>query len=477
MQEKSLDHENLQDNEDPETTQVCLTVAKGQIVEASQLNDYAFRGPELEEMNFVDFCVFTNHKKIGRGFGTEHDPNNHGPNPKTRSRYHPEHPQSSTHFRQVCTNDTKVLPCYIGARFATPDNPSERLLYVASMQVLYRPWKTWDDVMTWAADWEAAYASFYEDCSPFTRSCMHNTQLCRQAQEAVDAEHTVDEEHDSFQEDAQANTGMERVETITSDEEEDINDFEVTQLPAPYTENPTVMLWAEDGVRLGAKAGLLPPLNPAERSTSEQDLNEGAHADASNIADWLTKMDEHAEKTVRAGTEAQTGSESYVIPGYRPLQQATGSATDEAPGMEDIRGPLNPEQRLAFDIIEAHLSKTMEQAGNPPAQLLMKVLGPPGTGKSSVIEALTKLFELRNARHILQKSAHQGSAASIIGGSTLYSLLYIRVNNNTSQSRTAGGGEEDALSARVINALKDRTRNIKYLIIDETSQVRWINQN
>src|ERR1700733_9792745 len=113
-----------------------------------------------------------------------------------RSRYQSDHPQSSSHFRQVCSNDTKVLPCFIGATFASPDSPTDRLLYVASMQVLYRPWKTWEDVMTWAEDWETSYADFYDQCSPFTRSCVHNTQLCRQARDAVDTEHMAEQTSD-----------------------------------------------------------------------------------------------------------------------------------------------------------------------------------------------------------------------------------------------------------------------------------------
>ena len=121
-----------------------------------------------------------------------------------------------------------------------------------------------------------------------------------------------------------------------------------------------------------------------------------------------------------------------------------------------------------------HLARTMDNTTQPPAQLLMKVLGPPGTGKSRVIDALTQHFERCNARPILQKCAHQGSAASIIGGSTLYSLLCIKVSSKTRRNRDS---EEDNLSTRVIDALKERTRNIRYLIIDEISQVSSVVQS
>jgi len=67
----------------------------------------------------------------------------------------------------------------------------------------------------------------------------------------------------------------------------------------------------------------------------------------------------------------------------------------------------------------------------------MKVLGALGTGKSRLIEMLSRLFDIRLALPMLQKTAHQGSAASIIGGLTIYSILSLTVEKESRQ-KSAG---------------------------------------
>ena len=377
-------------------------------------------------MNFVDFCVFTNHKRIDFDDNVLHNVNKHGPNPGIRSKYRPDHPQSSSHYRQVCNNPTKGLPCFVGASFASPDIEAERLLYCASMQVLYRNWYTWDDVMIWAGDWESSFQTFYDNSEPFIKSCVENTQLCRQARDAADADHL--EEEIGHEDEASNPTTM-----VFDDEDadENVNDFEVCNVPPPYMEKMGVMNWAEDGVRLGTTAGLLPHATHAVDTAKKSLLNEGASTTSHNLHEWLEKMDTHAESVVKGDDKGQTTPASYVIPGFEPGAQSSTRSSSQVQGPEDIRNALNPQQRLAFDIVAEHLARTMDNTTQPPAQLLMKVLGPPGTGKSRVIDALTQHFERCNARPILQKCAHQGSAASIIGGSTLYSLLCIKVSSKT----------------------------------------------
>lgn len=58
--------------------------------------------------------------------------------------------------------------------------------------------------------------------------------------------------------------------------------------------------------------------------------------------------------------------------------------------------------------------------GVPTRQLLMIVRGTAGTGKSLLLNAITKTFESEGAAHLLFKTAMSGVAASLIGGSTLH---------------------------------------------------------
>ena len=51
---------------------------------------------------------------------------------------------------------------------------------------------------------------------------------------------------------------------------------------------------------------------------------------------------------------------------------------------------LNKEQQLAFNIVQSHLKATL--AGLKPPQLKMIVIGPRGTGKTVMINKITRIW-------------------------------------------------------------------------------------
>jgi hypothetical protein len=80
---------------------------------------------------------------------------------------------------------------------------------------------------------------------------------------------------------------------------------------------------------------------------------------------------------------------------------------------------LNEQQYMAYDIVTSHL-KAFLRGENPP-QCLMIVHGQGGTGKSAMLNAISKKFNDLGATHLLTKTATSGVAASLIGGQTLHS--------------------------------------------------------
>jgi len=50
----------------------------------------------------------------------------------------------------------------------------------------------------------------------------------------------------------------------------------------------------------------------------------------------------------------------------------------------------------------------------------VNIIGQGGTGKSTLLNAITSTFEVLNASHLLKKTALSGVAASLIGGTTLH---------------------------------------------------------
>ena len=79
---------------------------------------------------------------------------------------------------------------------------------------------------------------------------------------------------------------------------------------------------------------------------------------------------------------------------------------------------LNTEQRRAHDIIISHMNAN--QAGRSPKQMLMIVIRPGGTRKSTLLNMITKSFEHNGVCHLLAKMAMSGVATMVIGGTTLH---------------------------------------------------------
>ncbi|KAI0734338.1 hypothetical protein BC629DRAFT_1243669, partial [Irpex lacteus] len=76
------------------------------------------------------------------------------------------------------------------------------------------------------------------------------------------------------------------------------------------------------------------------------------------------------------------------------------------------------DQRRAYEIVTTHLDDYL--AGKNPDQLLMILHGEGGTGKSLVLQTITKYFEAQSQANTLAKGAYTGIAASLIEGRTLH---------------------------------------------------------
>ncbi|KAI6002523.1 hypothetical protein EDC04DRAFT_2972437 [Pisolithus marmoratus] len=81
--------------------------------------------------------------------------------------------------------------------------------------------------------------------------------------------------------------------------------------------------------------------------------------------------------------------------------------------------PVDPsmlwhDQFHAYDIVTWHLNQTLGGQKPPPLQMLIH--GEGGTGKSKVIQMITKYFISKGMRHTLLKAAYTGVAASLIDG-------------------------------------------------------------
>ena len=115
---------------------------------------------------------------------------------------------------------------------------------------------------------------------------------------------------------------------------------------------------------------------------------------------------------------------------------------------------LNKEQCLAFKIIAAHLLDTTARAPH----LRMYIGGMGGTGKSRVIKCVLEFLRKRNESHRYMVMAPTGSAACLIDGSTIHSMLGLGINGI------------DATQTH-LDQLMGRLKLVDLLIVDEISMV------
>lgn len=88
----------------------------------------------------------------------------------------------------------------------------------------------------------------------------------------------------------------------------------------------------------------------------------------------------------------------------------------------------------------------------------MIIHGEGGTGKSRVIQSITKKFEELRAKHLLIKAAYTGMAASLIDGKTTHSVGSIAIRGNK-------------LSENSKAKLVDFWKSYEYFVIDECSMI------
>jgi PIF1-like helicase len=118
---------------------------------------------------------------------------------------------------------------------------------------------------------------------------------------------------------------------------------------------------------------------------------------------------------------------------------------------------------MVHNIITHHLQAYLH--GHDPPQRLMIVHGQGGTGKSALLNAISKSFSEMGASHLLAKTAMSGVAASIVHGQTLHSWAGLPVRTPRSDKWLTHPGKE-----------KDRKRKksmgtVLWLTIDEMSML------
>ncbi|KAI8400728.1 hypothetical protein FOFC_19576 [Fusarium oxysporum] len=132
----------------------------------------------------------------------------------------------------------------------------------------------------------------------------------------------------------------------------------------------------------------------------------------------------------------------------------------------EVRDTLNSEQRIVYDTFIGHFQCGSEE------QILLHVDGGGGTGKSYMVKVLSSHLQrlAGNRPSPIWRAAPTGVASNQIMGTTLHSLLRLPVDRAFTE-----------LSPADANAVQNKLRDVRYLVIDEKSmlglrQLSWIDK-
>jgi hypothetical protein len=223
-------------------------------------------------------------------------------------------------------------------------------------------------------------------------------------------------------------------------------------------------LYANVGMLIAEEVGIFKEKDtslelPIARTATKEDIRQ--YRDWEKIVLSISKYDK--------GQEIPDHSDE-LNPTNIPVQtheQCEPGVEAYSPNVHDLPThllPLYTEQRRAHDIVANNLRAHLK--GVPTWQLLMMTRGTAGTGKSTLLNAITKTFEDEKASHLLFKTAMSGVAASLIGGTTLHWWGGIPAKRTP---------QEDDWMDNSSKAMKERREEnigpILWLAIDEVSMM------
>ena len=404
---------------------VTIMVVDGALSIRDDLKEYADRGSQLHHMNLLEFFLDT--------YETDAVPlstSNRGRKPSERVPY-----MEGTGHGQKCRvirrDGHETMPNFIGDWFPRNDLEEVSNIYYASMLALLRPWRDIGDLKMQTETFKEAFDAFVAVTDDRTADILANIQYQHECSNSAAKKRARERETINI-------VGVldhEQIETVCDDE---LNTINHNGMAVQWTQKDVEhliaskfslddKLYAEVALNIamdhrifdedGAKSTLWQQV--AQPASNEQMVQyQTLERLVKNVTKDCITLDrtEELDPTVQEGLSLTLNEEATVT--------ATIPLRDDCPHLN--RFGLNVEQWRAHDIIINHLKMTL--AGRSPPQLLVNIIGQGGTGKSTLLNAITSTFEVLNASHLLKKTALSGVAASLIGGTMLHWFAGLPVN-------------------------------------------------
>ena len=361
-----------------------------------------------------------------------------------------------------------IVACLMGGSLPRRD-VGDQEFYCATMLTLFKPWRSGLDLKHREVNWNTAFASF--DFTIRQRQLMDNMNTQYECLDARDDYSTmlqtqmgVSFPHSPEVEEA----------TLEGDKDrmiDDLCDHEDDYRLAPTGYRSRAMLTKIDEIRNR--------MTDAGWSSQPKDINAGQYPEGvgfnvseRHATNWSNVLNSCREKAIALQNtpEYQSASDEMLnadadsdiefVPNTvkivdkayldKRYKASTTVASVQCQIVKELG--LNLAQERAFCIASNHIAAGRKE------QLRMYVTGMAGTGKTTVLKALKRFFELRRQSQRFAVVAPTGSAASIIGGSTYHSML------NVNEYQTSD-------NATTVSKAKERLKLVDYIFLDEVSMI------
>ena len=439
-----------------------ITVVDGQLQACSQLKEYAERGSLLSDYCLLDFIRDTydgtklSTKRTKEGTGSSRA--------SIRSDYRSDDGRASK-CRVLRRQGHQTMVEFVGSWFPRSDNVESRSMYCATMLALLVPWQHLASIHGSSSSIEDEFISFEARATVDQLKFIHNIQYFHESSDSAQRKRAEDNKSDHHR--------LINVEDIIDERSEDEEmkvDIEVPQVTEEQIEEAicgrfcaTDQLFATTAMAIAEDVGIFmcEEVNSLTNAIHSKFGRYATTDDVQQFREWednVNAIGHHDTQESLPDTSADIDPCRLTAAMDIDPEVAVNHVNyiDDLPHLK----ALNVEQHMAHDIIINHLDAYLDDRN--PRQILMMVIGQGGTGKSTLLNAITTSFIHRDVPHLLAKTAMSGVAASLIGGSTLHLWAGLPVQ------RLPQGDEWMAKSRKDIRMRREKNVGVPiWLAIDE----------
>lgn len=475
---------------------VPLILTNGSISAVTQQHDYLLR-PHSEpfcSMPLYQFVGLT--EKLTVAAEARHTESHINPEPASTGRprgrpreergtFMPDHPQYETHLLRKRV--VWVIPVVLGPRIPRNDRSPEELEdWCRSVLVLFLPWRTPADLKYPQESWTDAYSRHRHTIPSHHRAIIQNMSVLAECRDARDkarwSRHNCSSDPRPT-DISESGTGIAPLAEEDDEDEFHLPGLEAGQVATAHLDSPlhptrpALLDVIDQLISVPARCAVdrcFTHSSPLPPTTSYGVAQHVTITMAAGIVQEHAYMRDLKRKRrpepVTLATSSHPFTRTFLCPQPSSLAVTSlpPSIGPSSLNFSPSYVPSHPDPDLygaiAQVVLEFGLHRNIEQlrafeivAHNVcfgGQQLLMYIGGVGGTGKSYVVKAILRLFDILGRRHQILVSAPTGAAAILIGGYTIHSLLLLPHKGNVN-----------------LQQLAHLWQNVSYLILDEVSMV------